>query len=140
MSSSTVIEEIIVACSEWAVAYFYFDFRNDRQQRMDIVLRSIVWQLSECSSSPYSTLHELYKGWGMERYSHKAHIFKKFLKIYFQSLTRHILSLMGLMNVTRPNGSLLPNSFTAYAIPSKMHYISCLLVNLLRNFKQHSRM
>ncbi|KAJ7433485.1 hypothetical protein B0H11DRAFT_759598 [Mycena galericulata] len=61
--SSTVIEEIIVACPEWAVAYFYFDFRNERQG-MDIMLRSIVWQLSECSLSPYSTLHELYKRLG----------------------------------------------------------------------------
>jgi hypothetical protein len=56
-----VIEEIIVACPEQAVAYYYFDFRNERQQRMDIMLRSIIWQLSECSPSPYSALQELYK-------------------------------------------------------------------------------
>jgi hypothetical protein len=59
-----VIEEIIVACPEQAVAYFYFDFRNDRQQCMDIMLQSIIWQLSECSPSPYGALHELYKRLG----------------------------------------------------------------------------
>jgi hypothetical protein len=64
MSSSTVIEEIIVACPAQAVAYFYFDFRNDRQRHMDIMLRSIIWQLSECSPSPYSVLHDLYKRLG----------------------------------------------------------------------------
>jgi hypothetical protein len=56
-----VIEEITVACPEQsAVAYFYFDFRNERQ-RMDIMLRSIIWQLSGQSPSPYSALHRLYK-------------------------------------------------------------------------------
>ncbi|KAJ6494996.1 ankyrin repeat-containing domain protein [Mycena vulgaris] len=62
--SSTVIEEIIMACPERsAVAYFYFDFRNERQ-RMDIMLRSIIWQLSGRSPSPYSALHRLYKTLG----------------------------------------------------------------------------
>jgi hypothetical protein len=64
MGSSTVIEEIIVASPNQAVAYFYFDFRKERQQHMDIMLRSIIWQLSECSPLPYSTLHELYKRLG----------------------------------------------------------------------------
>jgi hypothetical protein len=59
-----VIEEIIVACLKQAVAYFYFDFRNDRQRRMDIMLQSIIWQLSECSPSPYITLHGLYQRLG----------------------------------------------------------------------------
>ncbi|KAF7377165.1 HET-domain-containing protein [Mycena sanguinolenta] len=59
--SSTVIEEITVACSkESAVAYFYFDFRNERQ-RMDIMLWSIIWQLSGQSPSPYSALNQLHK-------------------------------------------------------------------------------
>jgi hypothetical protein len=31
---------------------------------MDIMLQSIIWQLSECSPSPYSTLHGLYKRLG----------------------------------------------------------------------------
>jgi hypothetical protein len=60
MGSSTVIEEIVKACPDRsAVAYFYFDFRNERQ-RMDIMLRSIIWQLSGQSPSPYSALHRLY--------------------------------------------------------------------------------
>ncbi|KAF7340371.1 HET-like protein [Mycena venus] len=59
--SSTVIEEITLTCPEQsAVAYFYFDFRNERQ-RMDIMIRSIVWQLSRQSPSPYRTLHQLYE-------------------------------------------------------------------------------
>lgn len=61
MASSTVIEEITVACPEQAaVVYFYFDFRNERQ-RMDIMLRSIIWQLSIQSPLPYSALHRLYQ-------------------------------------------------------------------------------
>jgi hypothetical protein len=61
MGSSTVIKEITMACPQRsAVAYFYFDFRNERQ-RMDIMLRSIIWQLSRQSPSPYSALHQLYE-------------------------------------------------------------------------------
>ncbi|KAF7358499.1 HET-domain-containing protein [Mycena venus] len=62
--SSTVIEEITRACpNQSAVAFFYFDFRNE-QQRMDIMLRSIIWQLSGRSPSPYSSLERLYKSLG----------------------------------------------------------------------------
>ncbi|KAF7358495.1 P-loop containing nucleoside triphosphate hydrolase protein [Mycena venus] len=62
--SSTVIEEITKTCPEQsAVAFFYFDFRNERQ-RMDIMLRSIIWQLSGRSTSPYSSLERLYKSLG----------------------------------------------------------------------------
>lgn len=46
-----------------AVAYFYFDFRKDKQ-RKDIMLRSIIWQLSPRSPSPYGALHRLYKKLG----------------------------------------------------------------------------
>jgi hypothetical protein len=45
------------------VAYFYFDFRNKRQ-RMDIMLRSIIWQLSGQSPSRHSFLEKLYKALG----------------------------------------------------------------------------
>jgi hypothetical protein len=59
-----VIEQITVACPDQStVAYFYFDFRNKRQ-RLDIMLRSIIWQLSGRSPSPYSALHRLYKTLG----------------------------------------------------------------------------
>jgi hypothetical protein len=56
-----VIEEIVKACpARSAVAFFYFDFRNDRQ-RLDIMLRSIVWQLSGRSPFPYRSLCQLHK-------------------------------------------------------------------------------
>jgi hypothetical protein len=59
-----VIEEIVKACPERSVvAYFFFDFRNERQC-MDIMLRSIVWQLSRQSPFPYSSLCQLYKTLG----------------------------------------------------------------------------
>ncbi|KAF8152851.1 hypothetical protein K438DRAFT_374644 [Mycena galopus ATCC 62051] len=61
--SSTIIEEITVAHPESAVAYFYFDFRNERQS-MDIMLRSIVWQLSRSSPAPYCSLYRLYEKLG----------------------------------------------------------------------------
>ncbi|KAJ6477731.1 hypothetical protein C8R45DRAFT_934385 [Mycena sanguinolenta] len=58
---STVIKEI--TGPDRVVAYFYFDFRNKRQH-MDIMLRSIIWQLSGQSPSPYSALHQLYESLG----------------------------------------------------------------------------
>jgi hypothetical protein len=64
MSSSTVIREIVKTCPDQsAVSYFYFDFRNERQ-RMDIMLRSIVWQLSGRSPFPYRSLCQLHKTLG----------------------------------------------------------------------------
>jgi hypothetical protein len=64
MSSSTVIEEIVETCpNRSAVSYFYFEFRNERQ-RMDIMLCSIIWQLSGRSPSPYSSLNRLYRTLG----------------------------------------------------------------------------
>jgi hypothetical protein len=64
MGSSTVIKEIVLACPEQStVAYFFFDFRNDRQC-VDIMLRFIIWQLSGRSPLPYSTLEQLYKRLG----------------------------------------------------------------------------
>ncbi|KAF7345186.1 Pfs domain-containing protein [Mycena sanguinolenta] len=59
--SSTVIREIVKTCPEQSsVAYFYFDFSNNRQC-LDIMVRSIVWQLSGQSPLPYGALHQLYK-------------------------------------------------------------------------------
>ncbi|KAJ7259052.1 hypothetical protein C8J57DRAFT_1185306, partial [Mycena rebaudengoi] len=59
--SSTVIVEIVKACpARSAVAFFYFDFRNERQH-MDLMLRSIVWQLSGRSPYPYRSLCQLHK-------------------------------------------------------------------------------
>jgi hypothetical protein len=44
-----------------AVAYFYFDFREEKSQRVKIMLHSIILQLSAQSSKPYSALDRLYK-------------------------------------------------------------------------------
>ncbi|KAJ7027628.1 hypothetical protein C8F04DRAFT_1189312, partial [Mycena alexandri] len=62
--SSTAIENITVGCpDQTAVAYFYFDFRNERQH-MDIMLCSIVWQLSGRVASPYRCLQRLHETLG----------------------------------------------------------------------------
>jgi hypothetical protein len=59
-----VIENVTVGCpDQTAVVYFYFDFRNERQH-MDLMLRSIVWQLSGWLPSAYSSLNRLYKTLG----------------------------------------------------------------------------
>jgi hypothetical protein len=64
MGSSTVIKEIVLASPKQStVAYFFFDFRNERQH-LDIMLRFIIWQLSGRSPSPHSTLDRLYKRLG----------------------------------------------------------------------------
>ncbi|KAJ7726445.1 ankyrin repeat-containing domain protein, partial [Mycena maculata] len=59
---STVIREICTAADgkSSAVAYFYFDFTDDQHQRPDIMLRSIVFQLSAQSSHPYKVLGRLH--------------------------------------------------------------------------------
>jgi hypothetical protein len=59
-----VIENITVGCpNQTAIAYFYFDFRNERQH-MDLMLRSIIWQLSGRSPWPYSSLDRLHETLG----------------------------------------------------------------------------
>jgi hypothetical protein len=59
-----VIKEIVLTGAEQStVAYFFFDFRNERQH-VDIMLRFIIWQLSGQSPSPYNTLEQLYKRLG----------------------------------------------------------------------------
>jgi hypothetical protein len=86
MGSSTVIEEITKACPQWsAVAYFYFDFRNEQQQHMDIMLRSIIWQLSGKSLSPYSALDQLYKTLKDGTIQPNVQIFKESSRICSQS-------------------------------------------------------
>jgi hypothetical protein len=84
-----VIEEIVKACPERsAVAYFYFDFRNERQ-RMEIMLCSIIWQLSERSPSPYSSLHQLYKTLGngtiQPQHVHLQEVLKNLLSEFDQT-------------------------------------------------------
>ncbi|KAJ7458965.1 ankyrin repeat-containing domain protein [Mycena latifolia] len=64
--SSTVIEKLLTPSNPetipaYAVAYFYFDFRNEETQLMETMLRFIVFQLSKQSPSPYATLDHCYK-------------------------------------------------------------------------------
>ncbi|KAJ7279593.1 hypothetical protein C8J57DRAFT_1502241 [Mycena rebaudengoi] len=44
-----------------AVGYFYFDFRNDKKQLVDTMLRSIIFQLSGQSLNPYAALNRQYE-------------------------------------------------------------------------------
>ncbi|KAJ7638004.1 ankyrin repeat-containing domain protein, partial [Mycena polygramma] len=41
---------------KFAIAYFYFDFRDEKKQLLETMLRSIIMQLSEQSPIPYSVL------------------------------------------------------------------------------------
>ncbi|KAJ7286558.1 hypothetical protein C8J57DRAFT_1497205 [Mycena rebaudengoi] len=43
-----------------AVGYFYFDFRDDKKQLVDTMLRSVVFQLSGQSINPYAALNVQY--------------------------------------------------------------------------------
>ncbi|KAJ6505872.1 ankyrin repeat-containing domain protein [Mycena vitilis] len=43
------------------IAYFYFDFRDEKKQLVINMLRSIIMQLSEQSPEPYSVLDEQFK-------------------------------------------------------------------------------
>jgi hypothetical protein len=107
---------------------------------MDIMLRSIIWQLSGHTHSRHSYLEKLYKALGDgTRYPQPVEL-QRVLEDLLSELDRTYIVIDGSMNVTRPTGGCLSSSFTACAIPPKMHHISCLPVNLLRNSKQHSRM
>ncbi|KAJ7604364.1 ankyrin repeat-containing domain protein [Mycena polygramma] len=44
-----------------AIAYFYFDFRDEKKQLIENMLRSIIMQLSEQSPTPYSILDQRFK-------------------------------------------------------------------------------
>ncbi|KAJ7279637.1 hypothetical protein C8J57DRAFT_1570616 [Mycena rebaudengoi] len=43
-----------------AIGYFYFDFRDDKKQLVDTMLRSVVFQLSGQSFNPYAALDAQY--------------------------------------------------------------------------------
>ncbi|KAJ7459017.1 ankyrin repeat-containing domain protein [Mycena latifolia] len=64
--SSTVIEKLLTPSNPdivpaYAVAYFYFDFRNEDTQLLEMMLRSIVFQLSKQSPRPYARLDQCYQ-------------------------------------------------------------------------------
>ncbi|KAJ7855142.1 ankyrin repeat-containing domain protein [Mycena olivaceomarginata] len=60
--SSTVIQDLFSKKRQdrTAIAYFYFDFRDEKSQRVKFMLQSIVLQLSAQSPEPYSALDRLY--------------------------------------------------------------------------------
>ncbi|KAJ7637979.1 ankyrin repeat-containing domain protein [Mycena polygramma] len=49
------------ATPTFGIAYFYFDFRDEQKQLVENMLRSIIMQLSEQSSTPYSVLVQHFK-------------------------------------------------------------------------------
>ncbi|KAJ7286557.1 hypothetical protein C8J57DRAFT_1708816 [Mycena rebaudengoi] len=64
--SSTVIRKLLHERSPSdhrtaAVGYFYFDFRDDKKQLVDTMLRSVVFQLSGQSLNPYAALNSQYE-------------------------------------------------------------------------------
>ncbi|KAJ7835377.1 hypothetical protein B0H14DRAFT_2324096, partial [Mycena olivaceomarginata] len=60
--SSTVIRELFGERQpETAIAYFYFDFRDEKSQHVKNMLQSVILQLSAQSLSPYSALDQLYQ-------------------------------------------------------------------------------
>jgi hypothetical protein len=119
MASSTVIEEIIVACPEQAVAYFYFDFRKERQQHMDIMLRSIIWQLSECPPSPYSALDKLYKRLGSGKIQPQGAHLQELLKGLLSELDRTYIIIDGLDECNKSDWKHLIEFIHSLCHPSK---------------------
>ncbi|KAJ7105129.1 hypothetical protein C8R43DRAFT_1165980 [Mycena crocata] len=63
--SSTVIRKLVDgrhgSVPTRRVAYFYFDFRDEKKQRVETMLRCIVLQLSAQSPNPYAVLDQLYE-------------------------------------------------------------------------------
>ncbi|KAJ7603449.1 hypothetical protein DFH06DRAFT_1022260, partial [Mycena polygramma] len=49
------------ATPNFGIAYFYFDFRDEKKQLRGTMLRSIIMQLSEQSPTPYSVLDQHFK-------------------------------------------------------------------------------
>ncbi|KAJ7675968.1 ankyrin repeat-containing domain protein [Mycena polygramma] len=49
------------ATPNFGIAYFYFDFRDEKKQLLETMLRSIIMQLSEQSPTPYSALDQHFK-------------------------------------------------------------------------------
>ena len=65
-----------------AIGYFYFDFRDEKKQSVEIALRRILLQLSARSSHPYQILNEEYNkssGQNLPNYEQLLHILKELL-------------------------------------------------------------
>ncbi|KAJ6460847.1 hypothetical protein C8R47DRAFT_118153 [Mycena vitilis] len=60
--SSIAIDDLFhPVAPSFGIAYFYFDFRDDKKQLLQNMLRSIIMQLSGQSPTPYSVLDEKFK-------------------------------------------------------------------------------
>ncbi|KAJ7112578.1 hypothetical protein C8R44DRAFT_882341 [Mycena epipterygia] len=83
--SSTVIAQLFdvqATARSSAVAYFYFDFRNEQTQLVEIMLRSIILQLSAQSPNTYTVLDQQYnlsKGQTLPTYQNLLDILDKLL-------------------------------------------------------------
>ncbi|KAJ7872181.1 ankyrin repeat-containing domain protein [Mycena olivaceomarginata] len=82
--SSTAIRKLFndKPLSGTAVAYFYFDFRDNKRQLVEIMLRTIILQLSAQSLHPYAVLHQQYessKGQTLPTYPHLLEVLDKLL-------------------------------------------------------------
>jgi hypothetical protein len=114
-----VIEEIVKACpKQSAVAYFYFDFRNERQ-RMDIMLRSIVWQLSGWSLSPYSSLCRLHKTLGNGTIQPQHVHLQEVLKNLLSELDQTYIVIDGLDECRKTDWKLLVEFLHSLRHPTK---------------------
>ncbi|KAJ7186203.1 hypothetical protein GGX14DRAFT_619337, partial [Mycena pura] len=85
--SSTVIRKLLddqqlFKTASPAIAHFYFDFRDEKKQSVEIALRRILLQLSARSSHPYQILNEEYNktsGQNLPNYEQLLHISKELL-------------------------------------------------------------
>jgi hypothetical protein len=91
MNSSTVIQKLFADGKLFedetkpspAVAFFYFNFRSDDTQNVDMMFRRIVLQLSAASSHPYRILNDQYKlsnGQRLPNYQDLIEIFRQLLR------------------------------------------------------------
>ncbi|KAJ7763139.1 ankyrin repeat-containing domain protein [Mycena maculata] len=81
--SSTVISKLFEDRQQGtAVAYFYFDFRDKQKQLVEMMLRSIILQLSAQSHHPYAALnshYELLNGQALPTYQNLVDILETLL-------------------------------------------------------------
>ncbi|KAJ7608309.1 hypothetical protein DFH06DRAFT_1017873, partial [Mycena polygramma] len=61
LTSSSWYWENHPATPNFGIAYFYIDFRDEKKQLLETMLRSIIMQLSEQSPTPYSALDQHFK-------------------------------------------------------------------------------
>jgi hypothetical protein len=118
MGSSTLIEEITVASPESVVAYFYFDFRNERQ-RMDIMLRSIIWQLSRRSPSPDNALQRLYEQLGNGNIQPQNERLQRVLKDLLSELDQTYIIIDGLDECRKTDWKSLVEFIHSLSHPAK---------------------